>query len=119
MNNTTFFFERPKNEVVLGYAPNSPEREALQKEVERQYNTCIEIPLIIGGKEVKTGEMGKVVMPTEHGHVLATYHKATPETVQMAIDAAMQAREKWANLHWIERSSIMLKAAELLSKKYR
>jgi len=119
MNNTTFFFERPKNEVVLGYAPNSPEREALQKEVERQYNTCIEIPLIIGGKEVKTGQIGKVVMPTEHGHVLATYHKATPETVQMAIDAAMQAKDKWANLHWIERSSIMLKAAELLSKKYR
>lgn len=119
MNNATFFFERPKNETVLGYAPNSPEREALQKEVERQYNTSIEIPLIIGGKEVKTGQMGKVVMPTEHGHVLATYHKATPETVQMAIDAALAAHDKWSNVHWIDRCSIMLKAAELISKKYR
>jgi 1-pyrroline-5-carboxylate dehydrogenase len=119
MNNTTFFFERPKNEVVMGYAPNSEERKALKEELDRQYSTSIEIPLIIGGKEVKTGQMGKVVMPTEHSHVLATYHKATAETVQMAIDAALEAKEKWANLHWIERSSIMLKAAELLSKKYR
>ncbi|MDD2576251.1 MAG: L-glutamate gamma-semialdehyde dehydrogenase, partial [Bacteroidales bacterium] len=119
MNNASFFFERPKNETVLNYAPNSPEREALEKEVERQYNTSIEIPLIIGGKEVKTGQMGKVVMPTEHGHVLATYHKATPETVQMAIDAALKAHDKWSNVHWIDRCSIMLKAAELISKKYR
>ncbi len=119
MNNASFFFERPKNETVLGYAPNSPEREALEKEVERQYNTSIEIPLIIGGKEVKTGQMGKVVMPTEHGHVLATYHKATPETVQMAIDAALKAHDKWSNVHWIDRCSIMMKVAELISKKYR
>ena len=52
MNNTTFFFERPKNEVVKGYAPNSPERISLEKELERQYNTTVEIPLIIGGKEI-------------------------------------------------------------------
>ncbi|MDR0971062.1 MAG: L-glutamate gamma-semialdehyde dehydrogenase [Bacteroidales bacterium] len=119
MNNTTFVLERPKNEVGLSYAPNSEERLALQKEVERQYNSVIEIPLIIGGKEVKTGVMGKVTMPTEHGHVLANYHKATPEAMQMAIDAAMEASKQWGNLHWIERCSIMLKAAELLSKKYR
>ncbi|MFA7081387.1 MAG: L-glutamate gamma-semialdehyde dehydrogenase [Bacteroidales bacterium] len=119
MNNTTFFFERPKNEVVMGYAPNSPERESLAIELDRQYNTTIEIPLIIGGKEVRTGKMGKVVMPTEHNHVLATYHMATPEVVEMAIEAALKAQYQWANLHWIERCSIMLKVAELLSKKYR
>ena len=119
MNNTTFFFERPKNEVVMGYAPNSPERDSLAIELERQYNTVIEIPLIIGGKEVKTGKMGKVVMPTEHNHVLAHYHMATAETVEMAIKASIEAHDKWSKLHWIERCSIMLKAAELLSKKYR
>ena len=119
MNNTTFFFERPKNEVVMGYAPNSPERDSLAIELERQYNTVIEIPLIIGGKEIKTGKMGKVVMPTEHNHVLANYHMATTETVEMAIKASIEAHDKWSKLHWIERCSIMLKAAELLSKKYR
>lgn len=119
MNNTTFFFERPKNEVVMGYAPNSPERESLAQELDRQYNTTIEIPLIIGGKEIRTGKMGKVVMPTEHNHVLATYHMATPEVVEMAIEAALKAQYQWANLHWIERCSIMLRVAELLSKKYR
>ncbi|MCK9163535.1 MAG: L-glutamate gamma-semialdehyde dehydrogenase [Bacteroidales bacterium] len=119
MNNTTFFFERPKNEVVKGYAPNSPERESLGKELERQYNTTIEIPLIVGGKEIRTGKMGKVHMPTEHGHVLATYHMATPEVVEMAIESALKAQNDWANLHWIERCSIMLRVAELLSKKYR
>ncbi|MBP6429705.1 MAG: L-glutamate gamma-semialdehyde dehydrogenase [Bacteroidales bacterium] len=119
MNNTTFFFERPKNEVVMGYAPNSPERESLAQELDRQYNTTIEIPLIIGGKEIRTGKMGKVVMPTEHNHVLATYHMATQEVVEMAIEAALKAQYQWANLHWIERCSIMLRVAELLSKKYR
>lgn len=119
MNNTTFFFERPKNEVVKGYAPNSPERISLEKELDRQYNTTVEIPLIIGGKEVRTGDMGKVVMPTEHAHVLATYHKANAEVVEMAIEAALEAHKQWSDLHWIERCSIMLRVAELLSSKYR
>ena len=119
MNNTTFFFEKPKNEPILGYAPGSAEREALAKEIERQYNTVIEIPLIIGGKEIKTGDMGEVRMPTEHGHVLAKYHKANPETVKLAIEEALKAHKAWSELHWIERCSIMLKAAELISKKYR
>ncbi|MDR0789528.1 MAG: L-glutamate gamma-semialdehyde dehydrogenase [Bacteroidales bacterium] len=119
MNNATFFFREPKNETVLGYAPNSPERIELEKELTRQYNQCIEIPLIVNGKEVRTGNIGKVVMPTEHGHVLATYHKATKEVVEQAIASAMEARKKWEKVDWIDRCSIMQKAAELLSKKYR
>ncbi|MDR1724999.1 MAG: L-glutamate gamma-semialdehyde dehydrogenase [Bacteroidales bacterium] len=119
MNNATFFFKEPKNEPGLGYAPNSSERIELEKELKRQYNTCIEIPLIVNGKEIKTGEIGKVTMPTEHGHVLATYHKATKEVVQQAIDCAMEARRKWEKVDWIDRCSIMQRAAELLSKKYR
>ncbi len=119
MNNANFEFREPKNEPVFSYAPGTPERELLQKELERQYNQEIEIPLIIGGKEVKTGDMGQVVMPTQHNHVLAKYHKAGKKEVQMAIDAAMAAKKDWENLPWIQRASIMMKIAELMSTKYR
>ncbi|MDR3326940.1 MAG: L-glutamate gamma-semialdehyde dehydrogenase [Prevotellaceae bacterium] len=119
MNNALFQFSVPKNEPILGYAPNSEERTLLENELHRQYNTQIEIPLIIGGKEVKTGKMGKVVMPTEHSHVLATYHQCTEKEVKMAIDAAMEARKQWAEMPWVDRCSIIIRAAELFSKKYR
>lgn len=119
MNNANFEFREPKNEPVFSYEPGTPERELLQKELERQYNQEIEIPLIIGGKEVKTGDMGQVVMPTQHNHVLAKYHKAGKKEVQMAIDAAMAAKKDWENLPWIQRASIMMKIAELMSTKYR
>ena len=65
MNNANYVFREPKNEPVYSYAPGTPERKLLQEELDRQYNQVIEIPLIIGGKEVRTGDMGKVVMPTE------------------------------------------------------
>ena len=119
MNNASYLFREPKNEPVYSYAPGTPERAALKAELEKQYNQCIEIPLIIGGKDVKTGNMGTVVMPTEHKHVLAKYHKVGKKEVQMAIDAAMAAREKWESMPWIQRASIMMKAAELLATKYR
>ena len=119
MNNANFTFREPKNEPVYSYAPGTPERAMLQKELDRQYKQCIEIPLIINGKDVKTGDMGTVVMPTEHGHVLAKYHKVTKEAVQMAIDAALAAREKWESMPWIQRASIMMKAADLLATKWR
>ena len=119
MNNALFQFREPKNEPIYSYAPGSPERAQLQAEIEKQYNQVIEIPIIIGGKEIKTGKMGKVVMPTEHQHVLANYHMVTEKEVKMAIDAAMKAKKQWEEMPWVERASIMMKAAELLSKKYR
>ena len=119
MNNASYIFREPQNEPVYSYAPGTPERAALKAELEKQYNQCIEIPLIIGGKDVKTGDMGTVVMPTEHKHVLAKYHKVGKKEVQMAIDAAMAARESWESMPWIQRASIMMKAAELLATKYR
>ena len=119
MNNANYVFREPQNEPVFSYAPGTPERALLQKELERQYNQEIEIPLIIGGKEVKTGDMGQVVMPTEHNHVLAKYHKVGKKEVQMAIDAAMAAKKDWEETPWIQRASIMMKAAELLATKYR
>ena len=119
MNNALFSFREPKNEPGFSYAPGTPERQLLKEELERQFNQCIEIPCIIGGKEVKTGDMGTVVMPTNHKHVLAKYHKVGKKEVQMAIDAALAAKKQWEDTPWIERASIMMRIGELLSKKYR
>lgn len=119
MNNAIFRFERPHNEPVLDYLPHSSEWAALSSELQRQSETELEIPLIIAGEEIKTGNMGRVVLPHDHHHVLATYHKATPETTRKAIQAALDAKEEWMTLSWVERASIFLKAAELVSKKYR
>lgn len=119
MNNAVFNLEDPKNEVVLNYGKNSPERVELFRELERQSNQQIEIPLIIGGKEVRTGKLGKVVMPHNKNHVLATYHMATEKEVELAISAALKAFEEWSNLSWLVRASIILKAADLISIRYR
>ena len=119
MNNAIFPFKQPINEPIYGYLQGSKERQLILAEVEKQKNQQLEIPLIIGGKEIKTGKLGKVVMPHDHQHVLATYHMVGEKEVQMAIDAAMAAKEKWSNLPWVERASIMMKAAELIAKKYR
>ncbi len=119
MNNAIFNFHEPKNEPILGYIKNSPERLALEKELEKQASHTIDIPLIIGGKEIRTGKTGKVVMPHDHGHILAHYHMATEKEIQMAVDAALNAKNDWMNISWVERASIMLKAAGLISGKYR
>jgi 1-pyrroline-5-carboxylate dehydrogenase len=119
MNNASYIFREPKNEPVLAYAPGSPERKLLKEELVRQSNQVIEIPLIIGGKEVKTGNMGTVVMPTNHKHVLAKYHKVGEKEVKMAIEAALAAKKQWEDTPWIERASIMMRIGELLAKKYR
>lgn len=119
MNNAIFQYSRPQNEPVLYYMENTPERKALEDELARQSATEIEIPLIIGGKEIRTGKTTKVVMPHNHSHVLATCHLAGEKEVQMAIDAALAAQKQWAVMSWVERVSITLKAAELIAKKYR
>ena len=119
MNNAIYSIQSPVNEPLMSYAPGCMERAELEKELKRISSEVIEIPLIINGKQVRTGRTGKVVMPHDHGHVLATYHMAGEKEVSDAIAAAMQAKEQWMTLSWIERASIMLKAAELLSRKYR
>ncbi|HEY5570552.1 MAG TPA: L-glutamate gamma-semialdehyde dehydrogenase [Bacteroidales bacterium] len=119
MNNSIFTFAKPINEPVLPFTPGSKERIALEKALKEASSQQIEIPLIIGGKEIRTGNIGKIVMPHNHQHVLATYHKAGANEVQMAIDAAMDARNEWSELAWVERASIMHKIAELVSTKYR
>ena len=96
MNNSIFMFPKPENEPVKGYAPGSVERKEIRKALDELYNKVTEIPAIIGGKEVKTKNMGEVVMPTENKHVLARYHKVGEKEVQDAIKAAMKAQKEWA-----------------------
>lgn len=119
MNNAHFFYARPQNEPVYAYTEGTPERIALEQELEKQTQMQVEIPLIIAGKEVKTGNTGKVVSPHNHQNVIATYHKAGEKEIQMAIDAALEAHKQWSVMSWVERVSIVLKVAELISKKYR
>ena len=119
MNNAIYNFREPKNEPVFSYKPGSHERKLLEEELKVQKNQVIDIPLIIGGKEIRTGKTGKIVMPSDHHHVLATYHMATEKEVSLAIKAALDAKCEWMTLSWMERAAIMAKAAELISKKYR
>ena len=119
INNAIFNFPKPKNEPNLTYAPGSKERKELQAKLDELKSQSIEIPLIIGGKEIKSGDTGKVTMPEDHSHVLATYHKAQAEHVQQAIAASQEARKEWADMRFEERASIVLKVAELIATKYR
>ncbi|MFA6770072.1 MAG: L-glutamate gamma-semialdehyde dehydrogenase [Bacteroidales bacterium] len=119
MNNSIYNFEAPENEPIKEYLKGSPERVALDAELKRQSSEQLEIPLIIGGKEVFTGETGKVVMPHNHKHTLAIYHKAGKKEIKDAIAASMAAHKAWANLSWVTRATILLKAADLITIKYR
>ena len=119
MNNALFQFAKPANEAVKEYRPGSPERIALEEELKRQSNEVVEIPIIIGGKEIRTGDMGEVVMPHNHKHVVAKYHKVTEKEVNMAIEAALKAKKEWENIPWVERASLLARISQLLATKYR
>ncbi len=119
MPNAIYNQDRPVNEPVKTYAPGTPERKALQETVASMRAEQIEIPLIIGGKEIKTGNTAKCVVPYEHEHVLATYHKAGKKEVEMAIEAAMSAKKEWEALSYENRLAIFKRMAELISGPYR
>ncbi|WP_129407873.1 L-glutamate gamma-semialdehyde dehydrogenase [Marinitoga lauensis] len=119
MFNSIFTMERPKNEPILSYAPGTKEREELKEKLKELSSKEIEIPLIIGGKEIKTGNLGKCIMPHNHNHILAHYHMAGEKEIEMAIDAALKAKEEWESYSYVDRISIFLKAAELLSTTWR
>jgi 1-pyrroline-5-carboxylate dehydrogenase len=119
MNNTVFTFEVPQNEPIYPHAPGSAERRTLEKSLEEMTASVIDIPMVIGGREVRSGQTYEVRAPHDHGQLLARCHQAGPQHVQAAIKAALAAREQWLELSWVERASITLKAAELLSQKYR
>lgn len=107
------------NEPVRSYAPGSPERASLERRLEQMAAEQVEIPVVIGGRRIHTGTLGTVTMPCDHQHVLATYHKATPELVREAIIAAAKAREDWASWRWEDRAAVFLRAAELLTTTWR
>ncbi len=119
MANAYFNLREPKNEPVYSYAPGTPERKKLKEELERQKSEQVEIPAIIGGKEVKTGRTADVVIPHNHGHKLGTVHLCGEKEVDMAIESALEARKEWAEMPWEHRASIFLKAADLLSGPWR
>jgi len=118
-NNAMIQVPTPKNEPVLEYRPGSMERVAIKAALAELSSMQVDIPLIIGGKRVKTAKVGKVTCPHDHGKQLGTYCQAGPEEVNAAIAAALKAQPMWRNLHWEERCAIFLKAADLLATKYR
>ena len=109
----------PVNEPILGYLPNSLERKKLKEELAARKNRVEDIPMFIDGKEVRTQNTIDIFPPHELSHKIAHYHKGTAAHVQQAIDAALNARQKWAAMHWEDRASIFLKAADLISGPYR
>src|SRR5881394_2904083 len=109
----------PINEPNKTYAPGSPEKAALKARLKSMAAEKIDIPLIIGGREIRTGRLEKAVMPHDHGHVLAEYHLAGPEHIQQAIAASNAARREWAAWAWEDRAAVLLRAAELLATSWR
>ncbi len=109
----------PVNEPIHSYAPGSAEKAALKAKMQEMLNEQIEIPLIIGGKEVRTGKTATAVCPHDHHHVLATYHQAGPDEVAAAIDAAREAWRTWSEMDWESRAAVFLKAADLLAGPWR
>jgi 1-pyrroline-5-carboxylate dehydrogenase len=109
----------PSNEPVRSYAPGTPERASLQAKLASMAAEKIEIPLVIGGRELRTGKLAQAVMPHRHAHVLADVHQGGAAEVQQAIEAALRAQREWAALPWEARASVFLKAADLLQGPYR
>jgi len=107
------------NEPVKSYAPGSPERKELQDMIAKLKSTKADLPMVIGGKEIRTGKTVSIHPPHEIAHHLGDYHQGEAQHVNDAINAAMQARKTWANTPWQDRAAIFLKAAELLAGPYR
>lgn len=119
MQSTIFKVPTPVNEPILAYLKNSKERTDLKNALSRIESEVIEIPCIIGGKEVRTGNFFEVRMPHDHQHIIARVHLAGEAEVKLAIDAALKAKKEWENMPWFERVKIFLKAADLLSTTHR
>jgi 1-pyrroline-5-carboxylate dehydrogenase len=110
---------QPQNEPVKSYAPGSAERAALKERLGVMAKERIDVPLIIGGREIRTGDVAESVMPHNHAHVLADWHRAQPTHLDLAIEASRAAARDWANWTWEDRAAVFLKAAELLTTSWR
>ncbi|WP_132055460.1 L-glutamate gamma-semialdehyde dehydrogenase [Pseudocnuella soli] len=114
-----FYYPLPTNEPVLGYAPGSAERKALQKTIAQLKSEQVDIPMFIGGEEVRTGNKVSMHPPHEKAHTLGHYHAGDESHVRQAIDAALAAKDAWAAMSWEARANIFLRAADLIASKYR
>ena len=119
MNNAYFQIKSPENEPVKGYLPGSPERAALKAELERQLANPVEVPIIINGQEIRTGNKAPISCPHDHHKILGEYHIAGEKELLAAIEAADAAKQEWESMPWEHRAAIFLKAADLLTGKYR
>ncbi len=119
MNLGYFNYPLPANEPVLSYAPGTPERKRLKDALAELKSTTVDIPMYIGGKEIRTGNKVAIHPPHERNHTLGFFHTGSESHVQDAIDAALAAKASWAAMSWESRAAIFLKAAELIAHKYR
>lgn len=119
MTQGIFTVPEPVNEPIYSYAPGTTHRDLLKKTIDDLMGQEIEVPLYIGDQEITSVEVGKMVMPHDHKHKLGTYHQATEKHVAQVIDAALAAKPAWENMPWQDRAAIFLKAADLLTTKYR
>ena len=114
-----FYYPLPVNEKVLNYAPGSPEKLALKSALKELKSQKADVPMFIGGDEVRTGVMGDIRPPHEHKFLLGQFHAGNRIHAQKAIQAALKAKDKWAAMSWENRANIFLKAADLIAGKYR
>lgn len=117
--NGTANIPAPRNEPVLSYAPGTPERAALKAELKRQLGEVVDIPIIVGGQEIRTGKTHPVVCPHDHRHVLARVHEANARTLNQAVRAALRAWKEWSSWPFEDRAAVFLRAAELLAGPWR
>lgn len=119
MSNAFYSVPVAVNEPVMSYAPGSIERETLLNEYSKMYNGNIDVPMYIGERKVYTDNKKKLSPPHDHAHAIGTSNYGSEKEVREAIDEAMEARKKWANMSWEHRASIFLKAADLLAGPFR
>src|SRR5262249_17902262 len=114
-----FYYPLPANEKVMNFAPGSEERAALKKALKELKSGKIDVPMYIGADEVRTEKKIAIRPPHEHKHILGYFNEGDASHVKKAINAALKAKDKWAALSWENRANIFLKAADLLTTKYR
>ncbi|MBL8060844.1 MAG: L-glutamate gamma-semialdehyde dehydrogenase [Chthonomonas sp.] len=115
----TFSYPIPTNEPVLAYGPGTPERELLKKALDEHRGREVEIPMVIGGQDAKSGNLKRMHPPHDIAHTLGQFHAGDASHAKAAIDSALKAKEDWASMSWENRAGIFLKAADLLATKYR